>query len=89
MIKEALDAFVAPKVWAHDRTKTIGSSEIGQCARRIKYIKSGQPPDAGYVPRWGAAERGNLFEQHLWEPALRNRYAVVSGEANVSICHSG
>lgn len=74
MIKEALNAFVLPKVWAHDRTQTIGSSEIGQCSRRIKYIKSGHRQDIEYVPRWGAAERGNLFENFLWEPALRKRY---------------
>jgi hypothetical protein len=74
MIREALNAFVLPKVWAHDRSQTIGASEIGQCARRIKYVKSNQPIDKTYVPRWGATERGNLFETHLWVPALRKRY---------------
>jgi hypothetical protein len=76
MIKEALDDFVLPRVWSHDRTKTIGSSEIGQCSRRIKYIKSEHQHDATYKQRWGATERGNLFENYLWEPALRKRYGA-------------
>jgi hypothetical protein len=74
MIREALNAFVIPRIWDHDRRKTIGSSEIGQCARRIKYLKTESPHDHSHTPRWGATERGNLFEKFLWEPALRKRY---------------
>lgn len=76
MIKQALDEYVLAnkRKWKHDRSKTIGSSEIGQCARRVFYIKSKQKPDADYVEEWGAAERGNIYEQHLWVPALRKRF---------------
>lgn len=74
MIKETLDAYIVPKIWKHDRTKTIGSSEIGGCIRRTWYTKNVQAVDIDHAPRWGAAERGNLFENHLWEPALRKRF---------------
>ena len=30
---------------AHDRTKTVGASEIGQCSRRIWYVKQTQAHD--------------------------------------------
>lgn len=74
MIKEILDEFIVPKLWEHDRTKTIGSSEIGGCIRRTWYIKNSKDHDLSHVARWGAAERGNLFENHLWEPALRKKF---------------
>lgn len=74
MILEALNEFIKPKVWAHDRTKTIGSSEVGGCIRRTWYTKNSQNHDGDHVARWGAAERGNLFENHLWEPALRTKF---------------
>jgi hypothetical protein len=74
VILEALNEYVAPKVWKHDRTKTIGSSEVGGCIRRTWYTKHVTAHDADHAPSWGAAERGNLFEAHLWEPALRKKY---------------
>lgn len=74
MIKDILDAYIVPKTWSHDRTKTIGSSEVGQCIRRTWYTKNSTAQDAEHAPRWGAAERGNLFENHLWEPALRKKF---------------
>jgi len=59
------------KQWAHDRTATIGASEIGQCARRVWFIKTGAEQDADYVDSKGAALRGDLIERHVWVPALR------------------
>lgn len=42
MIKEALNAFAisASKIWTYDRSKTIGASEIGGCARKAFYEKN-------------------------------------------------
>lgn len=76
MIKQALDTYVLAnkKLWAHDRTKSVGASEIGSCARRIFYIKTEQPHDDDYTPEWGASARGEIIEAHLWVPALRKKY---------------
>lgn len=74
LIRDAMDAFITPKVWEHDRTKTVGASEIGQCARRVWYIKQQEAHDPEHVDRWGATERGNLIESQLWAPALKKKY---------------
>jgi len=60
------------KEWAHDRTATVGASEIGQCARRVWFIKNEAERDAGYVDSRGAAARGDLIEREVWLPALRH-----------------
>jgi uncharacterized protein (UPF0335 family) len=75
MIKEALAAQVAAqeRPWPHDRTKTIGASEIGQCARRTWFSKHKHPEDEGYIDRWGAKARGHLIEG-LWTKALRRYF---------------
>jgi hypothetical protein len=59
------------KDWAHDRTNTVGASEIGQCLRKTWFAKNDQPQDPGYVDRFGARLRGDLIEQYYWVPALR------------------
>jgi hypothetical protein len=74
IVKDALDAYITPKKWDYDRAKTVGASEVGQCSRRIWYIKSTQAHDVAFVDRWGASERGNLIEQQLWAPALKKKY---------------
>jgi hypothetical protein len=72
MIKEALAAYAkaSQKPWAHDRAKSIGASEIGQCVRKNWFAKHGSPPDPAYADRWGAKKRGDLIEA-FWEKALR------------------
>ncbi len=65
------------KDWSHDRTATIGASEIGQCARKIYFAKGGTTPDLGEELK-GAAARGDLIEQHVWVPALL-AYAAKHG----------
>lgn len=74
-IKAMIDAHVAatPKVWAHDRSSTVGASEVFQCARRTFFTKNGTPPDPDHVDRYGARVRGDLIEQHFWEPAIRGQ----------------
>jgi hypothetical protein len=72
MIKEALHAYVTEnqRQFTHDRAKVIGSSEIGQCARKLWFLKHAGEKDGSYVERWGAQQRGNLIEV-LWAKALR------------------
>lgn len=60
----------------HDRTQTIGGSEIGQCARKVWYAKhEGEEfaveKDPERDDAWGAQVRGQLIEDHIWEPAMR------------------
>jgi hypothetical protein len=65
------------KTWAHDRTQTIGASEIGQCSRKTWYIKNEIDPkhraerDPEYVDGWGAKIRGTIMENEFWYPAAR------------------
>jgi hypothetical protein len=62
------------KIWKHDRSVTVGASEIGACSRRTYYMKHAEQEDKGHINRWGASQRGNLIEQHLVVPALRKRF---------------
>ena len=62
------------KIWEHDRTKSVGSSEIGMCARRVFCEKKNIPYDDGYVQTRGAMERGNIIEQKVFVPAMRRRF---------------
>ena len=72
MIREALHAYVVEnqRAFTHDRTKSIGASEIGQCARKLWFLKHRTDKDPQHQDRWGASERGNLIEL-LWSKALR------------------
>ena len=72
-IKSMLDAYVAAngKTWAHDRDLTVGASEVGQCLRKTWFTKNGVDPDPDYLDRYGAKLRGDLIENHHWEPGIR------------------
>lgn len=61
------------RVWAHDRTKTIGASESFQCMRRSYFTKRGYAQDADYEDSYGATTRGSLLEAHYVVPALRSQ----------------
>lgn len=78
IIKDALDAYAKTQrekeKFSHDRTKTVGASEIGLCARRVYWAKNGQPADAEYDDTYGAALRGNLIEEHFWVPAMIKKF---------------
>lgn len=82
MIKEALNNYAAAsgKAWAHDRSQTVGASEVGQCARKVFWIKNEGDPkygaarDPGYVDGWGARVRGSVYEDQFWYPALKLTY---------------
>ena len=81
IVTSAVEQFIKhqKKTWKHDRRQTIGASEIGQCARKIFCVKLEDtelrvPRNEGFVDTWGARERGNLIEQHLLVPAIRQRF---------------
>jgi hypothetical protein len=82
MIANALADYAkaTARVFAVDRSQTVGASECGQCARKTYWIKNESDPkhgaarDSDYVDSWGARTRGTVFESHFWEPALRAKY---------------
>lgn len=51
----------------HDRTKTVGASEIAKCARMIGYKKAGIEPDEE-TDLSGFGARGNVMEDHMLAP---------------------
>jgi len=62
------------------RISTVGASEVGQCSRKMFFLKNELDPhfkierDAGYTDGWGAQLRGTVLERAFWVPALRARY---------------
>lgn len=59
------------------REQTVGASDVGQCARKIFWLKNecdpvyGTARDPDFRDGWGARMRGTVFENYFWEPALR------------------
>jgi CRISPR/Cas system-associated exonuclease Cas4 (RecB family) len=76
IVREAFDkhARSTKRKFKVPREKTVGASEIGQCIRKTWYRKHAQPYDAGHVDGWGAARRGNVFEDKFFVPAMRKHY---------------
>jgi len=74
MIREALNQYAATigRQFMHDRTKTVGASEIGLCARRVHWLKHSTAEDDGYVDTLGT--RGSVMESAFWYPALRMKF---------------
>ena len=74
-IKDMADRHVAAnqKHWSHDRRTTVGASEAFLCSRRTAYSKAETAPDPDYEDRYGARVRGDLIENHFWEPAIRGQ----------------
>lgn len=79
IISAALNNFAVSnaRAWAHDRSQTLGASEVGQCARRVFWLKNegdagyGVPRDPGFKDGWGARVRGSVMEDHFWYPAMK------------------
>lgn len=95
MIKEALDSYAAQlqRGWAHDRSQTVGASEIGQCIRKTYLVKMEGDPKYGvardpeYVDDWGAKLRGTMMENYLWAPAMKAKWGdqlIYAGSEQVS-----
>jgi hypothetical protein len=82
IISDTLDAYArsASKVWSHDRLNTVGASEVGQCARKIYWLKNEDDPkyraprDPDFVETWGARVRGTVIEDAFWQPAMKARF---------------
>jgi hypothetical protein len=81
MIAEALSDYAdATARVFEDRAQSVGASEVGQCGRKVFWLKNEDDPvysaprDSDYVDTWGARTRGSIFEAHFWEPALRRRF---------------
>ena len=64
--------------FGRSRMKTVGASEIGQCIRKIGYLKHDDADDSNinpdHVDTWGASRRGTTFENHFFVPAMRERF---------------
>lgn len=71
--------FTREKVFRHNRMSTIGASEVGQCARRVWFLKNGEAPDQPEQPK-GAAVRGDMIEAHVWVPAMRAYIENLGGK---------
>jgi hypothetical protein len=68
------------KSWSHDRASTVGASEVGQCARKVFWLKNENDStrradrDPEYRETWGARMRGTVFEDKFWVPAMRAKF---------------
>lgn len=84
-VREAVRQHIARdnKSWTHNRSDTVGASEIGQCARKVWYGKqhgsNAIAADDDYTETRGAMARGDLIEQHLWVPAMRAAVSAAGG----------
>jgi hypothetical protein len=82
LISKALNEYagVTSRVWQTDRSQTVGASEVGQCARKVFWLKNegdaahAASRDPDYTDGWGARARGTIYENNFWEPALRMRF---------------
>ena len=76
MIREAIQEFgsTVDRSFKHDRTQTVGASEIGLCARKIHWLKKEGARDEDFIANWGAHVRGTIMERTFWEPAMRVRF---------------
>jgi hypothetical protein len=74
----AFDKYIesTKRVWKHDRTTTVGGSEVFNCLRQIGFEKRGDEwgckPDEDFQQSWGAMHRGNVIEDHYVVPALNH-----------------
>lgn len=64
------------KVWDHDRSETVGASEVFACMRQTWFKKFGEKngfeTDPDHDKSWGAMERGNIMEEHWVVPVMEH-----------------
>lgn len=83
-IKRMLAEFSATnkRQFAHDRSKSVGGSEVGQCLRKTWLTKKGHAagfePDADFEQSSGATDRGTVYENEIWAPAMKAHRPVGS-----------
>lgn len=76
--KEIFDKWNADtqKIFSHDRSQTVGASEVFDCLRKVFFRKRGNElnyeKDADSEQSWGATRRGDLLENHYIVPAISN-----------------
>ena len=85
LIADTLDRYARTQTatFTEDRSQTVGASEVGQCARKIFWLKNegwavdgGVERDVDYNDTWGARMRGTIFENNFWVPAMRKRFGT-------------
>lgn len=67
------------KTFAHDRTKTLGASEVFGCIRMAWAKKHGVAKNEDEDQSWGATARGDLIEQFHVVPILDSMLPKTSG----------
>ena len=93
MIREAIQEFgqiFDDRSWTHDRTQTVGASEIGLCARKIHWLKKSGARDVDFISHWGAHVRGTLMEREFWLPAMKAQYddkLIMAGKEQKTLQH--
>jgi hypothetical protein len=72
-ITKGFSAFVnsTQKTWQHDRSKSVGASEVFGCLRKAHFKKFDYEKDPDHEDRWGALRRGDTMENHFVEPAMK------------------
>lgn len=73
-LREAAKEYLSANqtVFGHNRALSIGSSEIGTCARKVAWSKLGEPRDEEYVDNVGFTGRGNVIEDAFAVPLMEH-----------------
>lgn len=87
-IKDMVDAYAGTltKVWEHDRSSTIGASEVGRCLRAASFAKHAPEAADDGPDDYGARLRGDILENHLWLPAIQH---AVRGTNTLTLMYAG
>lgn len=87
-IKDMIDDYAGTltKVWEHDRSSTIGASEVGRCLRAASFAKHAPELADDEPDDYGARLRGDILENHLWLPAIRH---AVRGTNTLTLMYAG
>jgi CRISPR/Cas system-associated exonuclease Cas4 (RecB family) len=80
-IAAGFDAYIAAnqKTWNHDRTQSLGASEVFGCLRKAWYAKHNTAQDDDYEQSWGATTRGDVIENSFVVPAMRHFVSTIPG----------
>lgn len=74
-------ALLQQKTFGHDRSKTIGASEVGRCIRAVVADKSqAWQPDPSYENTNGFAVRGNVMEDAWTAPFFEHHVRACGAE---------
>lgn len=75
------------KKWSHDRSQSVGASEVFGCIRKAWFSKRGAEfgfeKDPDFVQGWGATKRGDLIENYLVVPAVTHGLAEQQPDAEL------